>query len=430
MKKIIIKLVSLLVFTVISMYSFDFPAFASEPNVDFIDVSHHNNEAGLSLAFYQTIKKAGVHAVVVKVSEDRYFVDPAASVNIANAKQAGMIVHAYHYARYTNNEIAKAEAQWFDKKLKLVGFDKNQDGYVVVDVEAVTLSNSPARLTEYTNTFVQEMYKLGYNKIDIYSGSYFYNYRLLPSSLIITKPWLASYPMFPVKGQPTAVFPSGAGAWQWASDYRFTGLSAYGAFDVSEDYAGKYTNQVKSSSPIVGKLKTLSLVDYLQSIKKDSSFSNRAALAEEFGIPNYSGTSSQNLALLSKLKSGTKPAKVNFMNSLLKPLSEPDASANYIVQKGDTLSGIANKFKTSVSHLAATNQIENKNFIRTGQVLKIVSKERTIRSYSVPVYHLVRRGDTVSELALSYGSAKRQIQVWNHLNKSYLIYVGQKLRVK
>jgi hypothetical protein len=47
------------------------------PNVDFIDVSHNNNQDGLPLAFYQTVKAGGVKGVVVKVSEGEYFVDPA-----------------------------------------------------------------------------------------------------------------------------------------------------------------------------------------------------------------------------------------------------------------------------------------------------------------------------------------------------------------
>src|SRR5690348_6376701 len=97
-------------------FAFGFTAFAQQPTADFIDVSHHNNEYGLPLGFYQTIKNSGVNGVVVKVSEGDYFLDPAASVNIANAKQSGMVVSAYHFARYTSNATAIKEAQWFDKK--------------------------------------------------------------------------------------------------------------------------------------------------------------------------------------------------------------------------------------------------------------------------------------------------------------------------
>lgn len=45
--------------------------------------------------------------------------------------------------------------------------------------------------------------------------------------------------------------------------------------------------------------------------------------------------------------------------------------AAYTVKKGDTLSGIARKYGTTVAALAATNGIANPNLIRVGQVLKI-----------------------------------------------------------
>ena len=51
-----------------------------------------------------------------------------------------------------------------------------------------------------------------------------------------------------------------------------------------------------------------SIVDYLNSQGKDSSFSARKKLANQYGIKNYTGTAKQNIDLLNKLKSGN-PAK-------------------------------------------------------------------------------------------------------------------------
>jgi len=186
-----------------------------------------------------------------------------------------------------------------------------------VDVEASNLSSDPAKLTEYTNTFVSELKRLGYSKVDLYTGSYFYNNRLQPKSLTIDKPWLAAYPANPQKGKPTANFSNGLGAWQWSEDYKFIGMAGYGQFDVSEDYAGKYTSQTKSSTPDVKHIEVISLVDYMKSKGMDASFANRSRLAAQYGIVGYQGTAAQNLALLSKLKSGVKPAKDNIDNSKL-----------------------------------------------------------------------------------------------------------------
>lgn len=54
-----------------------------------------------------------------------------------------------------------------------------------------------------------------------------------------------------------------------------------------------------------------SIVDYLTSIGQNSSYNNRAALAKQMGISNYSGNASQNLQLLNLLRTqeaNTKPS--------------------------------------------------------------------------------------------------------------------------
>ena len=47
-----------------------------------------------------------------------------------------------------------------------------------------------------------------------------------------------------------------------------------------------------------------SIVDALKATGADSSFSSRKAIAEANGISNYTGSYSQNVALLNKMKSG------------------------------------------------------------------------------------------------------------------------------
>lgn len=295
-------------------------------------------------------------------------------------------------------------------------------------------SLSPSKLTEYTNTFVKQMKALGYSKIDLYTGNAFYNSNLKPDSLSISHPWLARYPLYPSTGQPQPVWHNGEkGAWQWSSSYKFTGISGY--FDVSDDFAGKYTNVAKvdnaTSTGVVKKIGSLSLVDYLKSKGKSSTFSARVKLAKQYGINNYSGTAAQNLALLSKLKSGVKPAKVNTTNSKLTTSSKVPAKT-YTVKRGDTLSGIAKKYGTTVSKLKSLNGIKNVNLIYVGQKLRIAgpAEQKKASNTAKKTYHTVVRGDVVSKLAAKYGSTISQIKSWNHLDSRYTIYVGEKLRVK
>ena len=48
-----------------------------------------------------------------------------------------------------------------------------------------------------------------------------------------------------------------------------------------------------------------SIVDYLSSSGRDSSYAARRKLAEEYGISGYSGTASQNTKLLGMLQNGS-----------------------------------------------------------------------------------------------------------------------------
>ncbi|WP_339148419.1 MULTISPECIES: LysM peptidoglycan-binding domain-containing protein [unclassified Sutcliffiella] len=64
----------------------------------------------------------------------------------------------------------------------------------------------------------------------------------------------------------------------------------------------KLRNQPSKPAAPKGDQKTNSIVDYLNSIKQDSSFANREKLAKQHGIKNYKGTAAQNTQLLNKLR--------------------------------------------------------------------------------------------------------------------------------
>ena len=104
-------------------------------------------------------------------------------------------------------------------------------------------------------------------------------------------------------------------------------------------------------------------------------------------------------------------------------------TSTYTVKSGDTLSGIASKYGTTTKALQSLNGITNPNLIYAGQKL-IVSGKAKSKKKVTPKYHTVRSGDTVSGLAVKYGSTQKQIVSWNKLVSADKIYVGQQLRVK
>ena len=113
----------------------------------------------------------------------------------------------------------------------------------------------------------------------------------------------------------------------------------------------------------------------------------------------------------------------------------PDST--HRVRRGDTVSGIAARYGTSVREIMALNKLGSRHRIRVGQKLRLPYKgrgrsPRTVVASSEPPadgLYRVRRGDTVSKIAKRFGMSERQLTAQNQLRNSHRIYPGQSLRV-
>jgi membrane-bound lytic murein transglycosylase D len=115
--------------------------------------------------------------------------------------------------------------------------------------------------------------------------------------------------------------------------------------------------------------------------------------------------------------------------------SPQESYARHRVRRGETLSTIARRYRTSVNSIARANNLRSRNRIRVGQRLKIPQ-----RGGSAPVLaragvtgeslnHTVRRGESLWSLASRYGTTVDRIKVGNGIRGSRLV-VGQRLRIE
>jgi len=111
------------------------------------------------------------------------------------------------------------------------------------------------------------------------------------------------------------------------------------------------------------------------------------------------------------------------------PLATSDARADrtYVVRSGDTLSGIARRFRTSVRTLQRANRIRGEN-IRQGQRLRIPGARARARAARRNGYHVVRRGQTLSHIARRYRVSVRALKRANRIRGEH-IREGQRLRI-
>jgi len=103
----------------------------------------------------------------------------------------------------------------------------------------------------------------------------------------------------------------------------------------------------------------------------------------------------------------------------------------YRIRSGDTLTAIAHRYHTTVARLVALNHLPgNGNLIYAGQSLKVpapaVAKPawRTVNST-----YVVRPGDSLYAIAARQHVSPRTIARVNHLPRSLMVIIGQRLAI-
>lgn len=99
----------------------------------------------------------------------------------------------------------------------------------------------------------------------------------------------------------------------------------------------------------------------------------------------------------------------------------------YIVKKGDTLSQIAQTYGTTVNDLVKLNKIENPNLIYPHTPLLIKSKVEKIPQDNI---YNVKKGDTLSQIAQMYGTTVSKLVRLNNIKNPDLIYAGDKIIIR
>ncbi len=116
------------------------------------------------------------------------------------------------------------------------------------------------------------------------------------------------------------------------------------------------------------------------------------------------------------------------------------------VRSGETLSGIAAQYRVSLAALVRMNGLNNRNFIRVGQVLTLpttgaAAAPAAVLAAGAPAgggaavaaagsgEYIVRRGDSIDRIARTLGVDQAELLRLNGVSNRNLIYPGQVLRV-
>lgn len=109
------------------------------------------------------------------------------------------------------------------------------------------------------------------------------------------------------------------------------------------------------------------------------------------------------------------------------PTTPPPTQTTYIVQPGDTVFSIAQRFGITIPALVAANNIPADYRIYIGQVLIIPGA--TTPPPTNYINYTVQRGDYLVKIANQYGVNWRDIAALNNIQYPYVIYAGNVLRI-
>jgi len=114
----------------------------------------------------------------------------------------------------------------------------------------------------------------------------------------------------------------------------------------------------------------------------------------------------------------------------------PEATyVTHYVRRGETVSGIASRYRTSVSSITQANRLGRNYLIRPGQRLKVptrygssysTTQTRQLTKEGDNLAYTVKRGDTLYHIAQSFTTSVQDIKRRNNL-RSNTLQVGQKL---
>ncbi|MCC8023505.1 MAG: LysM peptidoglycan-binding domain-containing protein, partial [Clostridiales bacterium] len=324
-----------------------------------IDVSHYQGSID-----FDAVADDGIEIVYIKSSEGTQTVDSRYETNYTNAKAAGLKVGFYHYVTARSVSAAQSQAKFFVS----VVADLDYDCKLAMDFESFG-SLSDSEINRIALPFMETLVEETGEEAIVYSN--------LSTARDVYSSSLAQYPLWIAEYGVSS--PKDPGTWsEWVGfQYSSTGSVSGISGNVDMD---RFTPDV-----------------LLDTSSGGSGSSSGGSSGSDSGSGSNSGS----------------------------------ASTTYTVKSGDTLTAIAARYGTTVSALVSLNNISNPDLIYVGQVLQIPSSSGSSGSSGSAgaTTYTIRRGDTLSGIAARYGTTVGAIASLNGISNVDLIYAGETIRI-
>lgn len=355
---------------------------------------------------FEEVAESGVDTVYIRSGLGCDYTDPYFEQNYERARAAGLNVGFYHYVTARTVSQAEYQAHFFVNTIQ----GKEFQCRLAMDFEDLT-TLSAAEANEIGLAFIRTVEDLSGKGTVVYSDAYNAG-AVFGGGLTAYPLWIAEYG---VSEPSSAVNWDSWAGWQYSDMGNVAGISGPVDLDLYTDAMfleepGSVPGPVPMPEPSASTVEyTVKSGDTLWGIA-EMYRTSVSAIVSENGIAN------PNLIY---------PGEV-LRITLADNVPSSEMNNTYLVRRGDTLWGIAQMYRTSVARLAAMNNISDPNLIYPGEILQVSSSGST---GDVGRTYVVRYGDTLSGIARRYSTTVSQLAAANGIENPNLIYAGEVLTV-
>ncbi len=406
MSRKILRVLSLIFILNIIFFSGKLYALTSQDNLKYegIDVSRYQG-----IIDFSKVKDAGIGIVYIKASQGANYVDSNFELNYNNARANNLKVGFYHYLTATNVNEARAQADFFASIIQ----GKMVDCKLAMDYEQF-YGVQKNQVNQIAVAFINRLKSLTGKDVIIYSNLDNVKNTFNNTVASTGKLWLAYY------GNTQNIINTSS-SWntyigiQYTNKGRVSGING----DVDKD---RFSTDILLDSTEIpednsNNNEKENIINYI--VKKGDTLSK---IAQEFN------TTVNDIAKLNNIQNVNLIYPCQILKIYEKTFNNESSGSNiisYKIKYGDTLSQIAKRYNVTVQSIVDLNNIQNPNYIYVGNVIKIEVNSNANNG----IIYTVKRGDTLSEIALKYGTTVNKISEQNNITNVNKIYVGQTLKI-
>ena len=389
----------------------------SEPIYQGIDVSDWQGYID-----YREVKANGVEIVYIKASQGNNIKDPYFDINYENAKANGLKVGFYHFLTATTTEEAEQQARFFTSVIS----EKIPDCKLAMDYE-VFGGVSTNEINNIAQVFLESVKRLTNKDVIIYSD-------LSNARNTFSRELAQQYPLWIAYYSDYNELENIETNWETWQGVQYTDRGVVNGIrgNVDRDIYTKeiFLDEESQIPQTENPNDTINTQSVTYTVQRGDTL---LEIAQRYGttvqeIVNINNISNPNLIYPGQILRILTNSTINGSET------RGAGSITYTVRKGDTLSQIAKAYGVTVRHIVEINSIQNPNLIYPGQKLRITESTSTKLNEEVTqnitrYTYIVRRGDTLSQIAKIYGVSVSYLANINNITNPNLIYPGQRIRI-